>query len=141
MVTAAEATAILEEPKVIGVNVRWRQDGRTHKLEATVLSESGETLKLYGFIGKKNRSFALLYRNTPIRKYTVHDRHTDPVTGQRVIGPHKHTWDDVWRDQRVYLPEDIRVGDVNDEFKDFLAECNIQLRGAYYEFVQQLSLL
>ncbi len=132
MVTRAEAEAIVAEPKVITANLAWRFQEGGYRLDAAVLAEeSGELLKLRGYVGRKNRSFALLYKNTPIRKYTVHDRHTDPKTGERVTGPHKHFWDDVYEDNRVYIPDDIRIGDPNTELPDFLDECRIDLKGAY----------
>ena len=136
MVTAAEAETVLAEEKVIGVNLAWRGDARGFKLEATVLSlDSDEVLNLRGYIGAKNRSLVLLYRNTPIRKYTAHDRHRNPATGEVVIGPHKHTWDDDWEDRLVYVPDDIRIGNPNEELMDFLAECNIRLRGSYRPYM------
>ena len=132
MVTAAEAQAILGESKVIGMNLAWKADGKVFRLEATVLSEdSGEILSLRGYVGRKNRSFALLYRNTPVRKYTVHPRHRHPITRVVYTEPHKHTWDDIWEDELVYIPDDIRIGDPNIALMDFLAECNITLRGTY----------
>lgn len=147
MVSAAEADRLLAEDKVIAMNIFWRADGRgvgrrrthgqrsdiqTFKLEVSVLSlDSGELLSLRGSIGKTNRSFALLYKNYPIRKYTVHNRHRDPVTHIVYTEPHKHIWDDKWQDRRVYIPNDIRVGDPNQELEDFLNECNILLRGSY----------
>ena len=136
MVSAADANRLLEEDKVIGANVTWRMDGNVFRLEATVLCiDSEEILSLRGFYGKKNRSFALLYRNTPIRKYTVHAFHRDPVTRERVTQPHKHWWDDEWEDKRVYIPGDIRIGNLNEEFVDFLQECNIELRGNYAQLL------
>ena len=88
MVTRAEAERIIAEPKVIGANLSWKKDGQGQRLEAKVLcEESGEMLVLRGYQGKRNRSFALLYRNEPIRKYTVHSRHIDPVTRERVTDP------------------------------------------------------
>ncbi len=132
MVTESEATRVLEEPKVIGANLSWQHHGETHRLEATVLcTESQEVLKLRGFVGRTNRSFVLLHRNTPIRKYTVHAFHRDPVTGIRTTGPHKHFWDDEWEDKRVYVPRDIRIGNPHVELLDFLRECNIELQRAY----------
>ena len=132
MVTAVESEAILAEPKVVAANLAWQFQRGGYRLEATVLAEeSGELLKLRGYVGRKNRSFVILYKNTPIRKYTVHDRHTDPKTGERVTGPHKHFWDDIYEDNRVYIPNDIRAGNPNDELIDFLKECNIDLRGSY----------
>ena len=91
-----------------------------------------------GYVGLKNRSFALLFNNLPIRKYTAHDKHVNPNTGGTV--PHKHLWDDYWADKVAYVPDDIRVGDPNQEFIDFLAECNIELRGSYSELVRQTTL-
>lgn len=132
MATENEARRILQEDKVIAMNIAWRTDGQGYRLGATVLAEgSGEILSLRGYVGKKNRSFVLLYKNTPIRKFTVHPRHRDPVTLVTVTGPHKHIWDDVWEDRRVYIPDDIRIGDPNLELMDFLSECNISLRGSY----------
>ncbi len=134
--TEAVANELLEENKVIGANVSWRMDGHVSRLEATVLCIASErTLSLRGFYGKKNRSFVLLYRNTPIRKYTVHASHKDPVTRQVVRQPHKHWWDDEWEDRRVYIPNDIRIGNLNEEFLDFLQECNIELRGSYAQLL------
>ena len=89
LVTEAEANELLRENKVIGANISWRMDGDVSRLEATVLCiESERTLSLRGFYGKKNRSFVLLYKNTPIRKYTVHASHKDPVTREVVRQPH-----------------------------------------------------
>ena len=93
--------------------------------------ESGQTLSLRGFVGKKNRSFVLLYKNNPIRKYTVHAWHRHPITKERITDPHKHTWDDEWQDRLIYIPDDIRIGNPNDELIDFLKECNISLRSSY----------
>ena len=132
MVTAAEADGLIASAKVIAANLIWRFRRGGYRMEATVLvKDSGEALRLVGYVGKKNRSFALLYRGIPIRKFTVHDRHTDPKTGERVTGPHKHWWDDEYEDNRVYIPDDIRIGHPNDELVDFLVECNIDLRASY----------
>ncbi len=132
MVTASEADVLIASPKVIAANLKWRFRRGGYRIEATVLVEdSGEDLRLVGYVGRKNRSFGLLYKSTPVRKYTVHDRHIDAKTGERVTGPHKHLWDDEYEDNRVYIPNDIRIGDPNDELVDFLVECNIDLRGSY----------
>ena len=132
MVTRSEAKRILDKDKVNAVNLAWWHERQGYRLEASVLAEgSGEYLSLRGYIGRKNRSFTLLYQDSPIRKYTVHDRHRDPVTRIVYTEPHKHYWDDVWEDKRVYLPDDIRIGDPNEELEDFLSECKISLRGSY----------
>ena len=136
MVTKAKAERLLQEEKVIGVNLSWKRFGPNRRLSAKVLCiDSREVLSLRGFIGKRNRSFVLLHRNTPIRKYTVHAFHRDPVTRQIIMQPHKHTWDDEWEDRGVYIPDDIRIGDPNEELMDFLRECKILLKGAYSPFL------
>ena len=134
MITKAQADAMLVEPKVIATNLVWRFDRSGYRMEATVLAEeSGELLKLRGYVGRRSRSFVLLYRNTPIRKYTVHRIHIDRDTGEKTTEPHKHTWDEINQDRKIYLPDDIRIGDANCELVDFLYECNISLRGTYTE--------
>ena len=136
MVTEAEARELVAESKEVRANLSWALDGHSFRLEAKVLClQSDAILSLRGTAGKKNRSLVLLYQNTPIRKYTVHAFHRDPVTRQRVTQPHKHLWDDEWEDKRVYIPDDIRIGDINEEFVDFLRECNIQLRGQYAQLL------
>ena len=135
MVTAAEAEAILANPKIIAANISWRRFSPNYRIEATVLIlDTNEVCSLRGQVGRSNRSFVLLYNNTPIRKWTVHHQHRNPVTGEIVREPHKHTWDDVYEDKVVSIPNDIRGGDVNDELLDFLNECNITLRGRYLPF-------
>ena len=120
---------------MIPEDLAWVSIGIALRLSATVLTEeSGELLNLRGYVGSKNRSFALLFRDIPIRKFTAHPWHIDPVTRERVTAPHKHTWDDVYQDRRVYLPSDIRIGDPNDELLDFLQECNIALLGRYQTY-------
>ena len=136
MVTAAEADGIVAENKVIAMNLAWRFDNliQGYRLQANVLRETtSEILRLIGYVGEVNRSFVLLYGNSPIRRYTVHNyqRHRDPLTGQIFTEPHKHFWHDVHRDNPAYIPGDIRIGDPNEELMDFLAECNISLRGSY----------
>ena len=130
--TDQEAAELLDEPKVIAVNISWTHDGRRHRLEAAVLAEhSGRLLRLIGNAGIRNRSFGLLYNNTPIRLwcYNYH-RRTNP-DGEVIQGPHKHRYDEdadvIW----AYVPDDMRPGDVNREFRDFLNECNVRLQGTY----------
>lgn len=136
MVTAAEAAKVLAEDKVIDANLDWRFDRNLQAfcLQVDVICRtSGELLSLRGYVGDPNRSFALLYRNSPIRKYTVHNnqKHRDPLTGQVFREPHKHYWHDEYEGNVAYIPNDIRIGDPNEEILDFLRECNISVRGSY----------
>jgi hypothetical protein len=80
-------------------------------------------------VGRTNYSFTLLYNNSPIRKYTVHHHHKNP-SGEVIYGPHKHTWGDVYLDNCVYVPDDIRSDNPYNALIDFLAECNITLAGS-----------
>lgn len=132
MVTAAQADNVIAENKVIYEELIWRVERNAYRLRADVMCENPDlVLTLHGIIGKTNRSFALLYGEDPIRKYTVHPRHIDPVTRIVHTAPHKHYWDDTWKDDRVYIPDDIRIGDPNEELVDFLRECNIFLINPY----------
>ena len=86
MVTAAEAEAILAEDKVIGVNLTWRGIGRGHRLEAKVLSvDSGAVLSLRGYVGVKNRSYALLpeYSHTKVHRPRQAQESSDRRGGAR----------------------------------------------------------
>lgn len=74
---------------------------------------------------------ALVFEDAPIRRFTVHRSHTNPDTGQTLLGPHLHTWDDQWGGELAQPPRNITVGDPNDELFDFLREFNTLLRGAY----------
>ena len=130
--TGRDADEIVAAEKVVAVNLTWRRRGQGYGLEAKVMAvESKQILSLRGYVGAKNRGYVLLYQNTPIRKYTVHDRHRDPATGEVVRGPHKHVWDEEWGDRHVYVPEDIDDTDPNSELLSFLAECNVTLRSSY----------
>lgn len=130
-ITKAEADALIAEPKVISANISWRAEQRWQRLEdVAVLAESGEVLRLTGKVGPYNRSYVLLYKNQPIRKWTVHQR-TQAPDGTVIEGPHKHAWDDELADEYAYVPEDIRIGDPFEELEDFLKECNIKLLGSF----------
>ena len=132
MVTAAQADNVIAENKVIYEDLIWRVERNAYRLTAAVICETPDlVLTLHGTIGEKNRSFALLYGDDAIRSYTVHDRHRDPETRIVYREPHKHYWHDAWKDDRVYIPDDIRIGDPNEELVDFLRECNIFLINQY----------
>lgn len=130
-VSKDDADSIVEEPKVVSGNIQWRRLGRGFRMSEVIVlgANSGRTGRLAGYIGPENRSFVLLYRNQPIRKWTVHHHHKLP-DGLVIYGPHKHLWDDDYEDEIAYVPTDIEVGDANVELRDFLRECNIEVLGA-----------
>ena len=134
-ITKTEADAIIAEPKIISANLRWQPWHRGFRLNgltgaAVVASNSQQILKLTGYIGRKNRSLTLLFKNQRIRGYCVKERHRNP-DGQIINGPHKHSWEDVDEDNWTYVPTDVRSGDVNVELLDFLTECNVHLTSSY----------
>lgn len=126
---------ILQAKKAIKENLKWRPvDGGPSngwRLNARFQTEAGEWLLLRGNV-RVNYSFALIYKDKPIRKYTVHGgKHSDPRSKKAYAGPHKHTWDEVYEDRCCYEPDDISTSDINQAFLDFLKECNIRLDGNY----------
>lgn len=130
--TRSEADALVETPKIVTVLATWRPSDRyNRKLDVTVfVPDTRQLLRLTGTIGKRNYSFALLFNNYPIRKYTKHYSHRDSRTGERVRVPHKHTWDQDKADSEVYIPSDIDPdSDINEQFLAFCKECNIELLG------------
>lgn len=131
-ITKIEADRVIAEQKIIGGNIRWARIGRAFRLDDILVlcTTSQEILKLRGYVGPRNRSFVLLWKNYPIRKWTVHSRGKLP-DGTRIDGPHKHVWDDDLEDEWCYVPTDIRIGNPNEELIDFLRECNIELLGSY----------
>ena len=132
MITAAEADALVAEAKVIDDDVRWSYQRCGMRFAVRVRSlESDAELTLHGYVGRKNRSVALVIDGSPIRRYTVHPSHRNPDTDQIIRGPHMHTWHDEWGGKIATTPDGIRVGDPDQELFDCLREFNITLRGRY----------
>jgi len=131
-----EIESIVLADKVIRATLRWqRRPGGRYYLEAAVLVlETNQLLRLTGFKGKLNRSFALLYRNLPIRRYTWHQKDKNP-DGQHIYGPHKHVWDEIYGEHLKYVPKGVPTGDINQELESFLKEVNIRRAGAYEPFL------
>jgi hypothetical protein len=48
-----------------------------------------------------------------------------------INGSHKHYWHPHYEDNYAYPVDDVATDDVDKAFQDFLAECNIELRGDY----------
>ncbi len=123
---------VITEPKIIASNIRWTRYDRAYRLDDVLILciNSNQILKLRGYIGPRNHSFVILFKNYPIRKWTVHNSGKLP-DGTRIDGPHKHAWDDDLEDEWCYIPTDISIGNPNEELMDFLKECNIDLLGGY----------
>lgn len=128
----AKADLLSTTEKVINEDICWELTDQGHELNVKVIApDLNEVLELRGKIGKANRSFTLLYRKEPIRRYCAQGRHTAP-DGTRIDGHHKHTWDEVSRDGYIYVPDDIdENADVNDQLFQFMQEQNILCVGDY----------
>ncbi len=118
--------------KIINEDVIWRTEHNGYKLRVRVLApDVREVLELTGVVGKTNRSFTLLFKRLPIRRYCNQGRHTGP-NGITVMGHHKHTWDQIYEDGFAYVPNDIDPNnDPNSQFFQFLTEQNIVLNAIY----------
>jgi hypothetical protein len=137
--TQAAADALVAAEKIVTADVVWRCQPPGWRLQVRVLAvASKEIMELRGQIGRTNHSFALLYQNLPLRRYTKHARHPLP-NGRVLTVPHKHTWDPEYGDVDAYVPEDIHpADDVNDQFLAFCRECHIELVGTYQRVAYQL---
>jgi hypothetical protein len=136
MLTKRGADAVATAPKEIRESISWLaipgKETLIYRLRAKVLCPSFNVeLDLRGFVGKRNYGFTLLYGTYPIREYHYHARHHNP--GRKMItGHHKHYWDDNFGRQMAYVPADIKpAGNIDDDFRAFLKECNIALSGEY----------
>lgn len=129
-----EADRLVKAKKLVSASVSWKtSNNNSWRLEAKAVElETQEILSIKCYIGKDNYSFALLYKNYPIRKYTKHQRHK--FNGTVYDEPHKHTWDTEYGDKQVYIPKDIDPGaSIDQQFFSFCNECNIELIGGYQQ--------
>ncbi len=138
--TKLEADQLVATRKVVSAPVTWTSEVKdTWRLQTKALAPTFKAaFRLVGYVGKRNYSFALLYNNYPIRRYTKHHRH--PFGNKVFIDPHKHIWDEHNEGRDAYIPEDINPDDdINEQFLAFCKECNIDLIGGYQttRFVQR----
>ena len=128
---AERISAILAEPKVIESDVEWAPLGTRHKLEATVSAAgSGLELRLTGNFNGRRWSFGLMIENQQIFRWCTTEGHTNP-DGEEITGPHIHRFDSAHDDFRAFQPPGFVSTTVNEDFRSFLAECNITLNGRY----------
>ena len=130
----AKVDTLCKSPKVIKEDsLQWQAvDQHRYRLETRVFSPEMQcVLRLCGSVGRTNYGFTLLFENYPIRSLNCHHKHRKP-SGELVYGLHKHTWDEVYRSQDCYVPDDIDPNaDINSIFLAFLEEENIRLVGSY----------
>ncbi|WP_420645661.1 hypothetical protein [Candidatus Leptofilum sp.] len=128
------ANQLHETPKIIAEQVIWKPlPGDRYRIDVKVLApELNEVLRLKCFYGKTNHSFAILYKNYPIRRYDYHPYHKSRSTGEIFRGSHKHIWERHTQNDKAYVPNDISPNwDINEQFMGFLSEENISLTGGY----------
>ena len=130
----AKADMLSRSPKIIKDDcLQWEAVGQhRYRLETRVFAPEMQcVLRLCGCVGRTNYGFTLLFENYPIRKLNFHHKHRKP-NGELVYGLHKHIWDEVYRSQDCYVPDDIDPNaDINSMLLAFLEEENIRLTGSY----------
>src|SRR5205823_2862628 len=57
------------------------------------------------------------------------NRHTDAT--RWLAETHKHKWTDLCRDSFAYTPRDITAEHIEEVFRQFCAECNIEFTGRF----------
>lgn len=127
------ADLLSSTPKIITDVLKWHQYDDRYKLQLTkvLAPEIEEVLELTAYVGRTNRSYTLLYQSLPIRRYDAQGRHVTPDK-QVVLGPHKHIWDLVHKDNYAYVPTDIDPNaDPNIQLFQFLREQNISVLSNY----------
>ena len=130
MVSKAEIDELYHAPKVIEDDWAWETNGPNHQGEATVRvlgKDANLTLRAWK---RRRYGFCLLYKATKVVRRWDDAVHTNP-DGERLEGSHKHYWHPEYEDAYAYPVDDITTDDVDEAFKDFLDECNIELRGSY----------
>ena len=136
--TNVDVQDVLARLKRITQPIVWqpRQDRAGYEIEVAVGFQDPQTniWELGRFLAiavpKKRVRCALLFANLPLRRLCDKKGHRNPPPDGAVFaGFHKHRWDDQFDDQVAYIPDDIRIGDVNNELIDFLSECNIDFIG------------
>ena len=133
--TTAFANQLAQAPKIIDDDMVWYTVNNGRRLKVAVMAvATNEFMELRVYVGQHNRSFTLLYRNLPIRRYCPQGYHRNP-DHSIIRGPHKHTWDEQHQDSIAYVPNDIDAyADVDTQIFEFLSEQNITVLGNYQPF-------
>ena len=130
MIAKEKIDDLYEAEKVIEEDWIWDVNGPNFEGEAPVrVLGYDETLTLKAW-KRRRYGFCLLYKATKIVRRWDDSIHTNP-DGERLEGSHKHYWHPQYEDNYAYPVNDITLDDVDEAFKDFLDECNIELRGKY----------
>ena len=138
--TEQEAERIVQDRKRVGEDVQWRKadEGESWlKCELNVENSLRANLKLYLNWNTEEPmlfSFSLILSNAyRIRGLDFNgshkNRHTDRKRWQSET--HKHKWTDACRDSFAYTPNDITAELIEEVFRQFCVECNIEFTGGF----------
>lgn len=128
--------------KYVASQIVWRAKGDYRcAFKATVLTQDGRGLDLYGFwcrngrYGRTTWGFNLSYNGRCIRSYDMGKKHKNPG-GSKVHGPHKHRFSSSKIDRLAYKPNPpISEENPNAALLDFLKEANIDAPTDYQHFL------
>src|SRR2546428_6862236 len=138
--TEQEVDRILQARKLIKEDVQWHKADQGEswlKCELNVENSLKVNLKLFLNWNTEEStlfSFSLILSNAyRIRGLDFNgshkNRHTD--TTRWLFQTHKHKWTDSCRDSFAYTPQDITADLIQEVFKQFCTECNIEYEGRF----------
>ncbi len=135
--TESEADGIIAALKSIREDLAWTYNPNEGwaKSEMRVANDLGVDLRMYANVNLKEPSFftfALsVSRAFRIRGLCANRGHENKHTNRDAWRPgtHKHRWTDRCRDRLAYTPEEAISQDLEEAFRQFCAECNIDFQG------------
>jgi len=125
------ADELYRSPKyIVGNNISWEGNGKFRRYIIIQLIGNNENINMkikgwHSWKVKDRYGFSFLCDEIPIRRWDDREGHYDPISRNRMNGPHKHYHDPLYGDRCSYEVNDVRVNDVNGALLDFLRECNI----------------
>lgn len=141
----ADVDALLGTGAKIRSEFRWMRVGKTNYKAEVWLADTyeGARVKLVGTfnVRTQNLSYTLVWAGCRIRSLDVGGPSHPNPDGELLPTPHKHRWTDRYRDRVAYVPLDITSTQLRGIFYEFLAECNIEMEGAYIDLTEQGELL
>ena len=141
----ADVFALLQQGAVLKGEFRWRRVDEYRWRAEAPLSDTYEDarVKVVGTYNERvhNLSYTLVWAHCRVRSLDVNGPpHRNP-DGTRMPTPHKHRWTDAHRDRVAYIQTDITpTGTLEQIFREFLNESNIQFAGQYHAPVIQVGL-
>jgi len=140
--TEYDAEAIIRDSKRVTDNIRWIQtDQHSTWVKCELDVENGKRLNLKLYVNLSLEvpslfSFSLILNNAfRLRGLDFNgshgNKHTNDTKWQGQT--HKHTWTDRCRDSHAYTPGDITANAIEDVFRQFCAECNIEFAGDFQQ--------